>query len=530
MARPKKDDATTEASEKSTTGSTRVKRTAASSNRAKKTTTKAAAKKTSTRKKAATKKPAAKAPKLTPYQKAMQNAIPQWLPYAGNKRQLVPILMDYMPSKVDRFVDLFGGTGITGVSAFANGKCDEVIYNDLEYDMVLLLEWMYVTPIDEIVATYNETKERWFGDLDELLLFENDSKEYKKAFKEEHGLKGNESLRGYPGYEPGPHVALWWALLDDYNNNRIILWDREDDANIRKIVNAVDDKEIRRQLNEFLNGVPVDDVKPARNIKLNEEVVPIWKRYETKRLANLREHKARSHEVGEEVNIFAARGDFFKPGDLLFIMLNTFMGLQKWGDLGRTKEDATPKIGKLKTVDEIIPFVEAMKKTPMQFFSHSFTEGWIRKSHLRERTIVSQKLWRNMLESLTSRDIVFIDPPYHGSKASYNKVYNQKLEIYLFAFCQLLTERGIPWILTNNLYYENDIFKTWIKDYYAYKLKPSALKLYSGKQDASNGEVIVSNFKPAATRAIFKEMLTEVPNGNSKRGLITWKANGTREF
>lgn len=468
-----------------------------------------------------------KAPKTTAYQKAMQNAIPQWLAYAGNKRQLVPILMDYMPSKAGRFVDLFGGTGITSVSAYAAGKCDEVIYNDLEYDMVLLLEWMYTTPIADIIDAYNDAKDRWFGDIDEIVLFEQDYKEYKAAFKKEHGLPGNASLRGVEGYEPGPHIALWWALLDDYNRNRIILWDRPEDADIRRIVEAVDDKDIRRQLSEFLNGIPSPHEKtpseelsrPAREMREHLRRVH----------ADNREKKAREHAIVDGTDIFAARGDFFKPGELLLIMMNTYMGTQKWGHLGRSKEDATPRVGKLKSVEEVVPFVRAMKEAPMRFFSHSFTEGWIEKEHLRERTRVAQERWREMLGSLDSRDVVFIDPPYHGSAASYNNVYTQQLEIYLFAFCQLLTERGIPWIFTDNLYYENDIFKTWIKDYYAYKLRPSALKLYVGKQEASDSEVIVSNFKPAATRSVFKEMLVEVPNGNSKRGLIKWGANGVRE-
>jgi len=204
---------------------------------------------------------------------------------------------------------------------------------------------------------------------------------------------------------------------------------------------------------------------------------------------------------------------------------------------GRGRADRTPRsvgkgnraAGKIKSVDTIIPFVEELKRTPISFYSHSFTEGWIEKAHERPRTRVAEERWRRMLGSLTSRDIVFIDPPYHGSEASYNKVYNQKLEIYLLALCQLLDERGIPWMFTDNLYYENDVFKEWVKNYYTYRLKPGALKLYSSKKgkEANNWEVIVTNFKPSATRAIPKAMLAGV-KGYSKRNLIKWKANGER--
>lgn len=498
----------------------------------KKTTAKSAGKKT-TRK--ATKK---KVVQRSKYEKAMDDAIPQWLPYPGNKRQLVPILMDMMPSKVGKFVDLFGGTGITGVEAYKYGKCDQVIYNDLEYDMVLLLEWLYVTPITDIIDAYNAVWERWFGDIEYIELFEEDKKKYKKRTGDERG---------------GAHVQLWRALVEHYNDNRIIMWDRPEDAELTRIINAVEDKEVRQQLSEFANGIQAEDIEvmgwnPNKPQPTDEEAHRGWlefleqnpkikENWDEERAKDIRETKARQHKQHPDIDIFAARGDFFNPGELLFIMLNTFRGQQKWADLGRGRADRTPRsvgkgnraAGKIKSVDTIIPFVEELKRTPISFYSHSFTEGWIEKAHERPRTRVAEERWRRMLGSLTSRDIVFIDPPYHGSEASYNKVYNQKLEIYLLALCQLLDERGIPWMFTDNLYYENDVFKEWVKNYYTYRLKPGALKLYSGKKgkEANNWEVIVTNFKPSATRAIPKAMLAGV-KGYSKRNLIKWKANGER--
>lgn len=465
-----------------------------------------------------------KVKRQTTYEKAMEDSIKPWLAYPGNKRQLVPILMDYIPSKASRFVDLFGGTGITGIEAYRHGKCESVIYNDLEYDMTLLLEWMYITPINDIIDAYDAVKERWFGDTDTIMLFEEDSKEYKKRTGDTRG---------------GAHTQIWRALVDHYNTNRIILWDRPEDVDLMKILAAVEDKDIRQQLTEFVNGIPrqVPPNKQWRTEADEQKRVAGEAQEHQKRIhAEYREARAREHTTSDGTNVFAARGDFFLPAELLFIMMNTYMGQQKWGDLGRERTDRTPRAGTprnkaqghIKDPVSIIPFVAALKEAPIEFYSHSFTEGWIEKAHERPRTRVAEERWRRMLSNLDKTDIVFIDPPYHGSAASYNNTYTQKLEIYLFAFCQLLTERGVPWILTDNLYYENDIFKGWIADYYAYKLRPGALNLYAGKRNASDGEVIVSNFKPPTTRSILKEMLIEVPGGKTKRGLIKWSRKGER--
>lgn len=508
-----------------------------------------AATKRNTKAKSATKSKAkGKAPRKTKYEKEAEKTLSPWIAYAGNKRQLVPIIADYMPGPVRWFVDLFGGTGITGIEMYKRGMCKQVIYNDLEYDMVLLLEWMYVTPIAEIKRQYNAARERWFGYLDYIQAFPTDDKDYKKAFKEEHGLKKNQSIFSCPDYQPGPHVIMWRALVDHYNKNRLILWDRPEDIDIRKILETVEDPDIREQLNWFVNGVPAESVRPMgmdpkkAEGMTEEEIHQAWLNsmendprlqeiYSPERLATIRERLARDHiYIDGGIDVFAARGDFFIPAELMLIMLHSFNGIQHWGRLGRSMLNYTPRLsnsnnkaaGKLKDIDDLVPFIEQLKKTPMRFFSHSFTEGWIKKKHERERTKLAQKKWDVMLGSLGPDDLVFIDPPYHGSKAAYNNVYNQQLEIYLFSLCQLLTERGVPWILTDNLKYENDIFKGWINDYYAYQLKPGALKLYSGNKEASDGEVLVSNYKPSTGRVILKTMLDMVPaqKGARRRGLL----------
>lgn len=475
------------------------------------------------------------------YKKAAESSIPLWNTYAGNKSQLVPIIAEALPSKVDRFVDLFGGTGITGVEMNARGKCEEVVYNDLEYDMVLLLEWMYVTPIDEIVRVYEQALDRWFCGIDKLQMFEEDTKEYRERTRDKSG---------------GAHYQMWHAMQDYYNNNRIMLWDRKEDADIRKILTTIEDPEIRRQLSEFLTGKEarkiVDGHDPVsmiyREIKhlrsLNEDVNKKW--FDSIPVAfdaEITETQARAHKADESVDIFAARGDYFLPGELLVIMLHSFRGVQKWQDLGRHIGN-TPELTKegkpFKTPDRFLPFVKALKAADVSFYSNSFTEGWIEKEHTRKRSRVGVRRWRHMLASLTPFDVVFIDPPYHGSAASYNHVYTQQSDVYLFAFCQLLTERGIPWIMTNNVHWENELFCEWIQDYYTYTLKPDTLILYAGKKEANEQEIIVTNFKLPMTRKILKEMLVEW-NGrgkirNNKGELvkrkpvswIEWKTNGGR--
>lgn len=450
------------------------------------------------------------------YMRVKDKVIASPLSYSGNKRLLVPILMKYLPSKVHRFVDMFGGTGLTGANAYKFNMCDEVIYNDLEYDLVLFLEWLHVTPIDEIVEGYKQVQERWFGNAEGIL------KDKKGKYREKER-------------------DAWKLLVDDYNDNRLFLWDNPEDVDEKKILKSVPDKMIRAQLEQYLQ-YQNSDLTDVKKRGKDKEKNKAWRQ---RRNAEM----AMDHNLGRTwgtayLDIFASHGDFFKAPELMFLFMNALHGFE-FRDNGRIFGERTPRSGKFKPIDKILPFIEEWKRTPVTFFSHSFEDGWIEIDTARPRQVASLARWRRMLGSLTPNDVVFLDPPYHGSNAKYNKNYKQTSDIYLMAFCQLLTQRGIPWVLTNNLYWENDIFKEWITNYYAFKLKPDALKIYTDPSkefdkapvkvqqadiDLKNSsEVIVSNFEPS-NRKILTDYLELMPIEGNRPGMITWMPGGKRTW
>ena len=120
--------------------------------------------------------------------------------------------------------------------------------------------------------------------------------------------------------------------------------------------------------------------------------------------------------------------------------------------------------------------------------------------------------FKDMISSLTSKDYVFIDPPYLGSKASYNSKWGQAMEIYLMAFCQMLNERKVPFLITNNLLWNRSIFTEWRKQFACYMIAEDARKLYA-KKEANRLEVFVSNKRLYPSKYIVHPDLVRLEKG-----------------
>lgn len=75
------------------------------------------------------------------------------LNYVGGKYKLLPQLLEYFPTKINTFVDLFAGGFNVGINIDSN----KVICNDINTFIIDLYKELYNNPIDDIV---NKVKER----------------------------------------------------------------------------------------------------------------------------------------------------------------------------------------------------------------------------------------------------------------------------------------------------------------------------------------------------------------------------------
>lgn len=90
------------------------------------------------------------------------------LNYVGGKYKLLNQILPLFPSKINKFLDVFGG----GFNVGANVNANEIIYNDTETHVCKLLEYLYQTEteisikqIHELINNYNLSKENTEGFL-----------------------------------------------------------------------------------------------------------------------------------------------------------------------------------------------------------------------------------------------------------------------------------------------------------------------------------------------------------------------------
>lgn len=385
--------------------------------------------------------------------------INNWLGYSGNKRKQIEGLMPLVPKRTETFVDLFGGTGIVGLNAYHYNRCKRVVYNDLEYDIMLTLKQLHDLTGDEVVSGY-----KWAYKTNECHP------------PNEEGLVANDIFK-----------KDYLRMMEDYNKERTIAWDYE-----RK---ETDFESLMQRVFGLITAyVKVDylDGEFSKHIPLA--------------------HLKKRYDEGLDIQ---------NPFEFLFLAKHSYLQTPHLTQNGRIFRDSPrlgnrkkPYVNVYKGIEEIREFFDAWHKTPVEFFSHDFTEGWLgMRQHERPRVKIMQERWNEMLSSLTPRDFVFIDPPYHGSKAGYNAKWKLSMEIYLMAFCQQLDERKIPFLITNNLGWNRTIFVEWTRlpHLHTYLWGEEAAKsIYSGKADKNRYEVYVSNYCFPASKYQLPEGLMEV--------------------
>lgn len=77
--------------------------------------------------------------------------------YMGNKFNLLPQMLPYFPKNINRFYDLFGGSGTVSL----NVKANEYYINDLSNHVYNLYKLFKETSADEIIKYCYENRDKW---------------------------------------------------------------------------------------------------------------------------------------------------------------------------------------------------------------------------------------------------------------------------------------------------------------------------------------------------------------------------------
>ena len=99
--------------------------------------------------------------------------------------------------------------------------------------------------------------------------------------------------------------------------------------------------------------------------------------------------------------------------------------------------------------------------------------------------------------SLTSNDLIYCDPPYFNSIATYNEQggWTEEHEATLLDTLDTLNERGIRFALSNNLKYDNPLLDKWKDKYNVHYLNGDYSNCNYHKIDRNKDiEVLITNY------------------------------------
>lgn len=130
------------------------------------------------------------------------------------------------------------------------------------------------------------------------------------------------------------------------------------------------------------------------------------------------------------------------------------------------------------------------------------TKRFISKLHDMEVYFFNKDFGDLQLDSLTSNDFIYCDPPYITGCASYNKSdgWNDSMENNLLSLLDELNKKGIRFALSNVLEHKgnsNEILKEWSKKYKVIHLNNSYGNCNYQTKDKSNNstdEVLIINY------------------------------------
>lgn len=105
---------------------------------------------------------------------------------------------------------------------------------------------------------------------------------------------------------------------------------------------------------------------------------------------------------------------------------------------------------------------------------------------------------KDLYSNLTTKDLVYFDPPYLITDAPYNSVWNNELEKDLLSLIDNLSNKNIKFALSNvtdNNGLENTFLKDWMKKYNVHILsRKYNTANYRRKNNGETTEVLITNF------------------------------------
>lgn len=96
----------------------------------------------------------------------------------------------------------------------------------------------------------------------------------------------------------------------------------------------------------------------------------------------------------------------------------------------------------------------------------------------------------------TSKDLVYLDPPYLITFSEYNKLWNEDSEIRLINFLDELDSRGIRFAVSNVLWHRkryNATFNAWAQKYNIVKIQSNYIS-FNDNTEKDTYEVLVKNY------------------------------------
>lgn len=98
--------------------------------------------------------------------------------------------------------------------------------------------------------------------------------------------------------------------------------------------------------------------------------------------------------------------------------------------------------------------------------------------------------------TLTSDDLVYLDPPYLITFSEYNKLWNEDVEIGLLSLLDEISSKNIKFAISNVTHYKgrtNALFLEWAKKYNTHSIKSNYISYHDNTIKSFN-EVLITNY------------------------------------
>lgn len=98
--------------------------------------------------------------------------------------------------------------------------------------------------------------------------------------------------------------------------------------------------------------------------------------------------------------------------------------------------------------------------------------------------------------SLSTEDLIYLDPPYLITFSEYNKLWNEQSETDLLELLDTISSKNIKFAISNVTHYKgriNDLFLEWAKKYNTHSIKSNYISFHDNSIKSFN-EVLITNY------------------------------------